>query len=115
MSREPQLKTILQPLPKINNIKPLDLVSNTYDSFPPMKTPKLQETKLENINYIGLRNMPKYKPIKKIKKNKVDKNNKNNKKNNMNPLLRFFLIFLISLLLCSTIYTILLRINDYKN
>jgi hypothetical protein len=108
MSKEPQLKTILQPLPKINNIKPLDLVSNTYDSFPPMKTPKLQETKEETINYINLRNIPKDVPIKKIKKNKV-------KKNKMNPLLRFFLIFLISLLLCSTIYTILLRISDNKN
>jgi hypothetical protein len=98
----------LQPLPKINNIKPLDLVSNTYDSFPPMKTPKLQETKEETINYINLRNIPKDVPIKKIEKKKT-------KKNKMDPILRFFLIFLISLLLCSTIYTILLRINDNKN
>lgn len=108
MSKEPQLKTILQPLPKINNIKPLDLVSNTYDSFPPMKTPKLQETKVETINFINLRNIPKDVPIKKIEKKKT------HKKNRMGPILRFFLIFLISLLLCSTIYTILLRINDYK-
>ena len=40
----PKLNTILPPLPKQNIIIPLDIISNNYDSFPPMKTPIIQKT-----------------------------------------------------------------------
>ena len=68
---EPILNTPLDPLPKENIILPLNLRSTQYNSFPNMKTPKLQEIKGENLHFPALRNsvvLIKKKEIKPIKK-----------------------------------------------
>jgi hypothetical protein len=51
----PKLNTILPPLPKENIIIPLDIISNNYDSFPPMKTPIIQEVNKNILTYPDLR------------------------------------------------------------
>ena len=52
----PKLMPQLEPLPEKNNIHPLDYVSNSIPSYPPMKTPKLQELQNETITYPEFRN-----------------------------------------------------------
>jgi hypothetical protein len=74
----PILNTILDPLPKQNIIIPLNLRSKQINSFPPLKTPKLQELNKEIITipiFRGIKNieylkLPKI--TKKIKKTKID-------------------------------------------
>ena len=51
----PKLNTILPPLPKKNIIIPLDIISHNYDSFPPMKTPIIQETNKNILTFPDLR------------------------------------------------------------
>ena len=48
---EPILNTVLPELPKTNEIIPLNIKSKSFDSFPPMATPKLQPLKIEVITY----------------------------------------------------------------
>jgi len=55
----PKLMPILEPLPEINNIHPLDYVSNSVDKFPPMKTPRIQALQNETITYPEFRNQSK--------------------------------------------------------
>ncbi len=81
MSKPPVLKTILNPLPKTNIILPLNLSSKLIDSFPPLKTPKLQELNKETIlipNLRGIRqkNLKKIKIIEKIELPKQKSNYK---------------------------------------
>jgi len=52
---QPKLNTILPPLPNKNIIIPLDIISNNYDSFPPMKTPIIQETNKNILTFPDLR------------------------------------------------------------
>jgi hypothetical protein len=52
---EPVLNTVLPELPKTNVIIPLNIKSKSFDSFPPMATPKLQPLKIEVITYPSLR------------------------------------------------------------
>lgn len=52
---EPVLNTVLPELPKTNQIIPLNIKSKSFDSFPPMATPKLQPLKIEVITYPSLR------------------------------------------------------------
>lgn len=67
---EPKLNTILDPLPKENIIKPLNMRSKNFDSFPPLPTPKLQPLNKEVVKFVGLRNLPVEKNVtkKEIKK-----------------------------------------------
>lgn len=51
----PVLNTILTPLPEKNIIMPLNIISKSYDSFPPMNTPRLQPLNKEIITYPNLR------------------------------------------------------------
>uniref|UniRef100_A0A6C0GZK7 Uncharacterized protein n=1 Tax=viral metagenome TaxID=1070528 RepID=A0A6C0GZK7_9ZZZZ len=71
----PILNTILDPLPKENIIIPLNLRSKQINSFPPLKTPKLQELKKEIITFPifrGIKYLKLPKITKKIKKTKID-------------------------------------------
>ena len=52
---QPKLNTILPPLPKKNIIIPLDIISNNYDSFPPMKTPIIQDINKNILTFPDLR------------------------------------------------------------
>lgn len=74
---DPKLNTILDPLPKINNIKPLNLRSKNFDSFPPLPTPKLQPLNKDAIKFVGLRNIP---VDKKVSKKEIKKQVKKIKK-----------------------------------
>jgi len=56
---EPVLNTVLPELPKTNEIIPLNIKSKSFDSFPPMATPKLQPLKIEVITYPSLRGLSK--------------------------------------------------------
>ena len=81
MSNQPLLNTILPPLPKTNNILPLNLSSKEINSFPPLKTPKLQELNKQTVTSLGLQGI-KTKPntpnkiIKPKNKQKKQKSNK---------------------------------------
>ena len=117
MSKSPVLNTILEALPKKNIIIPLNLRSNSYDSFPPIKTPKLQSEKNEIITFPDLRGIPKYnKVVKKVNKKiyKITEKLENNiilpHKKSKKSIFKFFIIFLFSLILCSIIYTMLLNL-----
>jgi hypothetical protein len=99
---DPKLNTILDPLPKENIIKPLNMRSKNFDSFPPLKTPKLQPLNKDSIKFVGLRNLPKDRVSKKIKKSvKKIKNKQQNKQQNIlqniSQLILYFFIFLIIL------------------
>lgn len=52
----PKLMPKLEPLPKINNIHPMDYVSYSVPHYPPMKTPKLQDLQNETVTYPEFRN-----------------------------------------------------------
>jgi hypothetical protein len=52
----PKLMPKLDPLPKINNLHPMDYVSYSVPYYPPMKTPKLQELQNETVTYPEFRN-----------------------------------------------------------
>jgi hypothetical protein len=52
----PKLMPQLEPLPEKNDIHPLDYVSNSIPSYPPMQTPKLQDLQNETITYPEFRN-----------------------------------------------------------
>jgi len=54
----PKLMPILEPLPEINEIQPLNLISFHIPKYPPMKTPKLQDLQNETITYPLLRSQP---------------------------------------------------------
>ena len=51
----PKLMPILEPLPEINEIQPLNLISFHIPKYPPMKTPKLQDLQNETITYPDFR------------------------------------------------------------
>jgi hypothetical protein len=128
MSREPVLNTILPPLPKINKITPLDLRSKSFDSFPPLPTPKLQPLNIDRVAYLGFEGFTtipttKETPNKKVKINKVIKNKKIivptrpninktiiKKKPKRKSLVYFILLFMTSLFLVTIINTILIRL-----
>jgi len=55
MSVKPVLDTILSPLPATNIIIPLNIFSKHFDSFPPMKTPIIQETNQNVLTFPNLR------------------------------------------------------------
>jgi len=86
----PKLNTILPPLPKENIIIPLDIISHNYDSFPPMKTPVIQETNKNIITYPDLRGI--------IVNEKFAISTKSKKKTNINILI-FTLISILILIL----------------
>jgi hypothetical protein len=50
----PKLQPDIPPLPKINNIIPLNLRSISFEIFPPLKTPKIMSEKREIITYPAL-------------------------------------------------------------
>lgn len=52
----PKLMPKLDPLPKINNLHPMDYVSYTVPYYPPIKTPKLQDLQNETVTYPEFRN-----------------------------------------------------------
>ena len=52
----PKLMPKLEPLPKINNLHPMDYVSYSIPHYPPMKTPKLQDLQNETVTYPEFRN-----------------------------------------------------------
>jgi hypothetical protein len=102
---EPKLNTQLDILPKENIIIPLDIRSVRQDSYPNMKTPKLQPLNQEIVTYPGLRGN---KPTKKIEVKKVIKQ----VKRKCNKFLEFFIIFLKALMIVAITYTILLYVNN---
>lgn len=53
----------LPPMPKINLLSPGNITSKKIDSFPPIKTPKLQELNKEKITYPDLKTIRYTKPI----------------------------------------------------
>ena len=102
---EPKLNTQLDILPKENIILPLNLRSVQSDSFPNMKTPKLQPLNVEIVTFPGLRgaksnNIVKYKkeikPV--VKKSK--------------KIISFGIIFLIAFMAITLLYTVLLYIKN---
>jgi hypothetical protein len=119
MSREPVLNTILPPLPKTNEIIPLNLRSKSIDSFPPMATPKLQPLNKDRLTFPGLRGgVEDNKPVEKVNVpltpdiktvSMVVK-----KKSRRKSLIYFILLFMTSLFLVALINTILLRIFNNK-
>ena len=74
---EPVLNTVLPELPKTNEIIPLNIKSKSFDSFPPMNTPRLQPLKIEVITYPSLRGISRKDLIKEkpvvVKEDKEDK------------------------------------------
>lgn len=97
---EPKLNTILDPLPKTNIIKPLNMRSKNFDSFPPLKTPKLQPLNVEVVKYIGLRNIPNEKSEK--VKQKIIKSKKIKEETSylsLNLILSIFFIFMLILII----------------
>jgi len=109
---EPKLSTPLPELPKNNILIPLDIISIQYNSFPNMKTPKLQPLNKNTLTFPAMRNVVKplkvleslerSTPIKKV--NKLIKRCKN-------MYIYYLLIFIISLVTTTTIYTILIYVN----
>jgi hypothetical protein len=59
----PKLMPQLEPLPEKNFIAPLIYISNSIPSYPPMKTPKLQDLQNETVTYPELRNEKQILPI----------------------------------------------------
>ena len=92
MSKLPKLNTILDSLPKENVILPLNLSSKQIYSYPPIKTPKLQELN-KQIYPIppGLRGLGS--TIKKDNKKKIIK--KNNPKYQFNCTFIFIILIII--------------------
>jgi hypothetical protein len=105
---EPKLNTQLDTLPKENIIIPLDIRSVKQDSYPNMKTPKLQALNQEIITYPGLRGNKPTKKNKKIEDKKVIKP----VIRKCNKFLEFFIIFLKALMIVAITYTILLYVNN---
>jgi len=116
----------LPPMPKINILPPGNITSKKFDSFPPIKTPKLQELNKEKITYPVLKTInykklfpivPKKKVITKIIKSiktvsKLDNSEipvfKRCKKiQYRNRYIYVMLILIKSLILCTVIYYIL--------
>lgn len=125
MSREPVLNTILPPLPKTNEIIPLNLRSKSIVSFPPMATPKLQPLNKDRISFPGLKGITLIPPTKMVVEEKVKKTKKLNitstpdikslstvgkKKTKRKSLVYFILLFMTSLFLVAIINTILIRL-----
>lgn len=123
MSREPVLNTILPPLPKTNEIIPLNLRSKSIVSFPPMATPKLQPLNKDRISFPGLKGITLIPPTKvevKVKKTKkLDITSTpdikslsiiNKEKPKRKSLVYFILLFMTSLFLVAIINTILIRL-----
>ncbi len=107
---EPKLNTPLPEMPKQNIILPLNLRSTQFNSFPNMKTPKLQPLNKDGIFFPNLRGI-------KVKNSPKKRNNPNKKiikKKENNKLYRFLFILLISLISVSLSYTVMLYIkNNY--
>ena len=104
----------LPPMPKINLLPPGNLKSKKFDSFPPIKTPKLQELNKERVTYPSLNSIKYVKPtvFKPKKKQQVIKQKlKRSKKCNIfkcNNRCRYMTcIFIKSFILCAVIYFIL--------
>jgi len=100
----PKLNTILPPLPKQNIIIPLDIISNNYDSFPPMKTPIIQKTNKNMITYPDLRGVV-FRENMTVSKNNNKKKYTISKNNNINILLHT----LISIVILIIIFIIIKR------
>jgi len=68
----------LPPMPKINLLSSGNIISKSFDSFPPIKTPKLQELNKERISYPDLKTITtkEIKPILPLKKTKKKKSTK---------------------------------------
>ncbi len=95
---DPKLNTVLDPLPKVNIIKPLNMNSKNFDSFPPLPTPKLQPLNTEVFKFPSLRNIPIDKVTKKqIKKTKkvIIKKDTNYLKNISQLAIYFFILLII--------------------
>ena len=87
----PKLNTILPPLPKKNIIIPLDIISHNYDSFPPMKTPIIQETNKNILTFPDLRGV--------VINEKFTLSAKSKKKTNYNILIFTLISILILIIL----------------
>jgi hypothetical protein len=113
----------LPPMPPINQLPPGNIISKKFDSFPPIKTPKLQELNKERVTYPTLGSIkivkPKVSPptkkkeekriikrqlkkLKKLRKPKICNLVKCN-----NECKYKICIFIKSFILCSVIYFIL--------
>jgi hypothetical protein len=108
---EPKLNTILNPLPKENIIKPLNMRSKNFDSFPPLPTPKLQPLNKDTMKFVGLRNLPDDKKVsKKIIKKSLKKVKKYIKKKeqsflkNISQLALYFFSFIMIFTLIMFLY-----------
>ena len=118
---EPKLNTPLPELPKNNTLIPLDIISTQYNSYPNMKTPKLQPLNKEPV--ISPKLEIKVKPSKLLrpskpsklsipsKPSKLIKKNKKFIKKSKNLHIYYLLIFIISLVTTATIYTVLIYVN----
>lgn len=113
----------LPPMPKINLLSPGNITSKRFDSFPPIKTPKLQELNKEKITYPDLKTIRYTKPIliipspkkiiKSINKLKPVKPVKVSKCKYFDHQKRYkYIAFILikSVILCSVIYYILASI-----
>jgi hypothetical protein len=113
----------LPPMPKINLLSPGNITSKRIDSFPPIKTPKLQELNKEKITYPDLKTIRYTKPIliipppkkiiKSINKLKLVKSVKVSKCKYFDHQKRYkYIAFILikSVILCSVIYYILASI-----
>ena len=110
----------LPPMPPINQLPPGNIISKKFDSFPPIKTPKLQELNKEKITYPDLKTIRYTKPvltipspkksIKTIKSIKSIKSIKVKKSKHSDHKKRYkYIAFIMikSIILCSVIYYIL--------
>jgi hypothetical protein len=110
----------LPPMPKINLLSPGNITSKRFDSFPPIKTPKLQELNKEKITYPDLKTIKYTKPIliipppkkiiKSINKLKPAKVSKSKYFDHQKRYKYIAFILIKSLILCSVIYYILTSI-----
>ena len=108
---EPKLNTPLPELPKNNILIPLDIISIQYNSFPNMKTPKLQPLNKNILTFPSIRNVARVleslEPLNPSEsKNKVKKIKKSK-----NMYIYYLLIFIISLVTTATIYTVLIYVH----
>lgn len=88
----PKLQPVLSELPDKNIIKPLDIISKSFDSFPPLKTPKIMTENKETIDY------PAFYGIKIFKQKENIDQQKTKKTINFNYYTLFTLIIVILLI-----------------